>query len=304
MSLFVDVAIMMAAAGLSAALMQVKAEVSAPNDESDSTIVVEGPPAAPIETIDLAEGSSDSGSDHEAARAREARRLRRRHRRPTNTDAATNRVVDRSERSSRPVHARTVETASCSIAIKQEADGGWPAEFQSLRALEFDRAEYDRLHELFFAEYSVYAGARESRTRGGTLRVTQRVTGTTVKIAEWPRLRTEVEQLHGGGEFSAALAHLRCLEHYMQIVHHHSIPRIMREGSSGAGGVEETIDLAGSSSDEEATAQFVDVEQLEELLLGPLPRTIKQELTQQEERTPQEERAPQEERSEIGQTNV
>ena len=112
---FVAMPAVVAAAGLSAALMQVKAEVSAPNDESDSTIVVEGPPAAPIETIDLAEGSSDSGSDHEAARAREARRLRRRHRRPTNTDAATNSVVDRSERSSRPVHARTVETASCSI---------------------------------------------------------------------------------------------------------------------------------------------------------------------------------------------
>lgn len=153
----------------------------------------------------------------------------------------------------------------------QEQDGGWTTEFQSLRVLPFDRAEYDRLYDFFFTEYEVCAGARESRTRGGTLRVTQRVTRKTVKIAEWSRLHATVEMMHTNGEFTAALAHLRCLEHYMTMVHHASIPRILRHDAiSMTACAEESINLAESSDDEEEAAEVVDVDELEALLLGPV----------------------------------
>ena len=61
--------------------------------------------------------------------------------------------------------AAAAAAAAAAAVIKQEQDGGWTAEFQSLRALPCDRAEYDRLHDLFFTEYNVCAGARESLTR-------------------------------------------------------------------------------------------------------------------------------------------
>ena len=58
------------------------------------------------------------------------------------------------------------------VTVKVEKDGGWPAEFQSLRGQPFDRGEYDRLRQQFYTERSVVAGARESTTRSGRRRVT------------------------------------------------------------------------------------------------------------------------------------
>ena len=102
--------------------------------------------------------------------------------------------------------------------VKQEADGGWPAVFQDFRQRPFDQAEYDRLCAYFFTEYDVHAGARESLTRRGTLRSTVRVTGRTVRIAEWPRLEETIKLLQAGNEPNEALGHMRCLEHFMQKV--------------------------------------------------------------------------------------
>eukprot|EP01052_Picozoa_sp_SAG31_P049961 SAG31_NODE_11182_length_1057_cov_3.132568_1_plen_200_part_01 len=90
------------------------------------------------------------------------------------------------------------DSGATKVTVKTE-DGGWTAEFQPLRQKRFDEKEYARLHELFFAEYTVEAGVRESRTRRGTLRTTVRETGTTTRIAKWPRLQNVVQQLHEDG---------------------------------------------------------------------------------------------------------
>jgi hypothetical protein len=118
--------------------------------------------------------------------------------------------------------------------VKVERDGGWTTEFQHLRELPFDSDEYERLHALFFHEYDVIGGAHESRTRSRqTLRVTPRVTGRTVAIAEWPRLRQQVEALHKFGQHEEGLKHLRCLAEYMKRVNHATLPRIMSRGGDG-----------------------------------------------------------------------
>ena len=163
------------------------------------------------------------------------------------------------------------------VAVKQESDGGWPAEFQPLRTLPFEQSKYDELHKAFFAERDVCAGERESLTRGGTLRRTLRVTRRTSTIAEWPRLHKEVDQLIANGQLETALGHMRCLEHYLKRVNHSSEPRVLRQCPGRGGGAAEMIDL---TADKEQ-AQAIDVEQLEEIVLGPLPsalRELKQEV--------------------------
>jgi hypothetical protein len=66
------------------------------------------------------------------------------------------------------------------VPVKQERDGGWPAEFQTIRQKPFDSAKYRELRAWFFTEVDVIAGVRESQTRRGTMRVTKRVTGRTL----------------------------------------------------------------------------------------------------------------------------
>eukprot|EP01043_Picozoa_sp_COSAG02_P062596 COSAG02_NODE_8676_length_2483_cov_7.254067_2_plen_403_part_00 len=115
------------------------------------------------------------------------------------------------------------------VPVKQERDGGWPAEFQTIRQKPFDSAKYRELRAWFFTEVDVIAGVRESQTRRGTMRVTKRVTGRTIRIAEWPRLRETTQALHETGQHEQALQHLRCLAHYLQLVRHDTMPRILRE---------------------------------------------------------------------------
>jgi hypothetical protein len=161
--------------------------------------------------------------------------------------------------------------------VKQESDGGWPAEFQPLRTLPFEQSKYDELHKAFFTERNVCAGERESLTRGGTLRRTLRVTRHTTTIAEWPRLHKEVDQLIANGQVETALGHMRCLEHYLKRVNQASEPRVLRQCTGRGGGAAEMIDLTA----DKAQAQAIDVEQLEEIVLGPLPsglREVKQEV--------------------------
>ena len=173
--------------------------------------------------------------------------------------------------------------AAVPMRVKQEADGGWPSEFQALRQKPFDQADYDRLHAWFFTQYDIHAGSRESRTRRGTLRSTVRVVGQTVRIAEWPRLQETVERLMIAGdetERQEALGQMRCLERYLQKVRHVTIPRIMRVTSSGgpvgraaAGDVMEApIELLESSDEEEvAAAEAIDVEVV---ILGPVTARV------------------------------
>ena len=158
-----------------------------------------------------------------------------------------------------------------------ESDGGWPAEFQPLRLQSFDGAEYELLRERFFTVYNVTSGARESCTRGGTLRVTTRVVGKKVAIAEWPRLRCAVEALHANGQHEEALRHLRCLRHYMTLVQHATLPRVLR-GEAAAGGFLPGEVVSLLSDDEDANEDVgakgghsapIDVDALEEILLGP-----------------------------------
>ena len=134
------------------------------------------------------------------------------------------------------------------LEIKLENDGGWPADYQPVRARAFDQGDYDRLRAFFFTMVDVIAGSRESRTRNGTLRATERVTRQKLRIEEWPVLQQNVEQLHGAGRFSEALAHLRCLEKYMQSVDQ-TVPRILR----GEATAEVRINLGASAEAVEMT---------------------------------------------------
>ena len=160
--------------------------------------------------------------------------------------------------------------------VKVESDGGWPAEFHSLRLQPFDEEEYELLRARFFTEYEVTSGARESRTRGGTLRTTARVVGTTVAIAEWPRLRRAVEQLHVSGRHEEALRQLRCLRHYMTRVQHATLPRVLRGEDAASGFVHgEVVSLLSDDEDADeggtedgSRSALVDVEALQEILLG------------------------------------
>ena len=120
------------------------------------------------------------------------------------------------------------DPAAAPTIVKEDKDGGWPAEFQLLRKLPFDQAEYGRLHRWFFTSYDVVAGVRESRTRRGTIRHTARITRQKVRVEEWPRLRQRVEELVKWGGLTEALQHMRCLEAYMAAVRHQSAPRILR----------------------------------------------------------------------------
>eukprot|EP01046_Picozoa_sp_COSAG06_P015469 COSAG06_NODE_993_length_11161_cov_12.065359_4_plen_481_part_00 len=266
---------------------------SAPSLEADGVAVVASPPKTAPEVVVLSSSDDEEPEQHAVgaptknAPDRPAERKRRR----TTPAAAAAPAAPRKRRRRAAIADTGASAASAegedsggggatTVAVKQETDGGWPSEFQPLRALPFERGEYERLRAAFFTEYDVYAGARESLTRGGRLRVTQRVTRRTIAIAEWPRLREAVEQLHTDGQPEAALAHLRCLERYMQTVHHPSVPRILRQdaGDAGDSGAVEVIDLAASEEEQEQPAVAIDVEQLEELLLGPALALVKQEL--------------------------
>ena len=256
---------------------------STPSLDADGVAIVASPPKPALELVVLSSSDDEEPEQHDDAVGALKKNVpaERKRRRTTPAAAAAAPTAPRKRRR-RVVIAGTGASATSAevVAVKQETDGGWPAEFQPLRALPFERSEYERLRAVFFTEYDVYAGARESQTRRGTLRVTQRVPRRTIAIAEWPRLREAVEQLHADEQPEAALAHLRCLERYMQTVQHPSVPRILRQdvGDAGGSGAVEVIDLAASSEEEEQSAVAIDVEQLEELLLGPALMLVKQEL--------------------------
>ena len=99
------------------------------------------------------------------------------------------------------------------IEVKQELadDGGWPTEYQTLRSQPYDKSDYDELHRHYFTLVDVSGGYRESRTRGGRLRVTERVTRQKLRIQEYPKLHQTVVELHEAKSFTDAHAHLRCL---------------------------------------------------------------------------------------------
>eukprot|EP01045_Picozoa_sp_COSAG04_P031306 COSAG04_NODE_5749_length_1504_cov_0.949466_2_plen_374_part_00 len=188
-------------------------------------------------------------------------------------------------RSGRSGRKRKRATAQEVAVVKTEADGGWTAEFQPLRQKPFDEKEYKRLHELFFTEYAVEAGARESRTRRGTLRTTVRRTGTTTRIAEWPRLQEAVQQLHEADEKEEALKHLRCLEHYMQRVSSGSLPRALRADGAASGFADgEVVELLDSDDEQGTAPEVIDVEAE---LLGPIRQgrvRVKQEKSERQPR--------------------
>ena len=96
--------------------------------------------------------------------------------------------------------ARAIEPAAepgTALEIKLENDGGWPADYQPVRARAFDQADYDRLRAFFFTMVDVIAGSRESRTRNGTLRATERVTMSTFPY--WPAEVVNLETVPEAG---------------------------------------------------------------------------------------------------------
>ena len=122
-------------------------------------------------------------------------------------------------------------TAATSCVVKEERDGGWPAEFQRLRQLPFDKAEFARLHGWFYNS--------------------RRPDSIENRVAKWPRLHRTVLQMVQANELAPALGHLRCLGLYLEKTHHASVPRIMRgdaataEAPSG-GGTEVSATTAGT----------------------------------------------------------
>ena len=167
-----------------------------------------------------------------------------------------------------PPGAAAARTASV-VRVKEERDGGWPAEFQVIREQPFDEADYTELRAWFCTEIDVIAGGRESQTRQGTLRVTQRVTGRTVRIAEWPQLRDRVQQMHEAGQHEQALQHLRCLKRYLQLVQHKAMPRVLRVSGSSTGFAEgEVVDL--TTGGQEPQRLEIDVDTVQGLILQNL----------------------------------
>lgn len=131
------------------------------------------------------------------------------------------------------------------IEVKQELadDGGWPTEYQKLRSQPYDKSDYDDLHQHYFTLVDVSGGYRESRTRGGRLRVTERVTRQKLRIQEYPKLQQKVAELHEAKCFADAHAHLRCLRKYEGQAAHASVPRILRAKVDAGDGIAEEIDL-------------------------------------------------------------
>jgi hypothetical protein len=148
-----------------------------------------------------------------------------------------------------PLGGETAAALPPSVHVKLEEarDGGWPEEYQPIRARAFDKTEYERLHSWFFMECDVTAGSHESLTRRGTLRVTERVTRQKLRIDDWPELRERVQELNRRGERSKALGHLRCLQDYLQGVNR-VVPRILRTRDQAAdrrlSGLAEIVDVA------------------------------------------------------------
>jgi hypothetical protein len=142
----------------------------------------------------------------------------------------------------------SLETSGKVVEVKQERDGGWPEAYQLERQRPFDDAEYQRLYPWFFEEQDVCAGVRESRTRSGTLRTTQRITRTKKRIDDWPRLRGEIEQLRLADCKEETLKHLRCLRMYLMHSGQQTLPRILRPVETMSGFADgEHIDLTASS---------------------------------------------------------
>jgi hypothetical protein len=184
----------------------------------------------------------------------------------------------RSDRRQKEKQKKRKERSTKKVTVKSEADGGWTAEFQPLREKPFDASDYKRLHDLFFTEHAIEAGARESVTRGGRRRVTTRVVGTATRIAEWPRLRDTVQKLHEAGNTMEALKHLRCLEHYMMRISSGSLPRALRADGSANGFADgEVVELQTSDDDDASSPEVIDVEEF--LLTSARQRrvTVKQE---------------------------
>ena len=60
-------------------------------------------------------------------------------------------------------------------AAAAASDRGWPEDFQHNFKKAFDEAESTLLHNRYMKPHNIYSGARESRTRGGALRINRRV---------------------------------------------------------------------------------------------------------------------------------
>ena len=153
---------------------------SAPSLEADGVAIVASPPKPAPEVVVLSSSDDEEPEQHDAAAVGAPKKnvpAERKRRRTTPAAAVAAPAAPRKRRR-RAVIADTGASAASAegedsggggattVAVKQEADGGWPAEFQPLRALPFERVEYERLRAAFFTEYDVYAGARESLTRG------------------------------------------------------------------------------------------------------------------------------------------
>jgi hypothetical protein len=204
-----------------------------------------------------------------AAKRRLSRRVARRQ--PWNASPVVPEVIslldsdESSDEATASAHPPDVKT-EVMTELKDEdedegIDGGWPAAYAGLRNAAFDAKDYATLCDIFLKEMPVALPPRESMTREGTIRRTNRVSGRTrQRIAEWPRLQAAVVRLRKSAEDSKdekekdelhkdALFHLRCLRQYMQTAGQHTAgqPRILREkagarAKSGfVGG--ETIDL-------------------------------------------------------------
>ena len=140
----------------------------------------------------------------------------------------------------------SVEALAAPAPIKEDQDGGWPAEFQRLRQLPFDQkpSTIGCTAGCFSTPYDVVAGVWESRTRRGTIRRTAQLTRQKVRIEEWPKLRRWIEEeLIERGMLAEALQHMRCIEAFMAAARHPSIPRILRTAGGTVAGA-----IAGGSS--------------------------------------------------------
>jgi hypothetical protein len=170
-----------------------------------------------------------------------------------------------------PLLGAAAARKASAVRVKEERDGGWPSEFQVIREQPFDEADYTELRAWFYTEIDVIAGGRESWTRQGSLRVTQRVTGRTVRIAEWPQLRDRVQQMHEAGQHEQALQHLRCLKRYLQLVQHEAMPWVLRVSGSSTGFAEgEVVDLTTGPSGQELQRLEIDVDTVQGLILQNL----------------------------------
>lgn len=149
------------------------------DDAADDVTEVPAPPAQPQEVIQLLSDDDDADDDIRG----EAASVARVHPADLTEDdqpavAPPLKRAKHAEQGQAVVEgAETVaaveSAAAASSGVKEERDGGWPAEFQRLCQLTFDQTEFTAGSLLTM---TAVARVRESRTRSGTIQRVARVT--------------------------------------------------------------------------------------------------------------------------------